>query len=260
LVACGRACQAWSAGAPTTNLLRVAQHVENRTDAILKLLVEIAQTATRRSVPVRGLRNGLRRAATQLQHLHDEVLQGAAQLVAGVLPKEPKGLPQPAQGIHPIERAWSDGDLNQALSWIREQPPNATGLMVELLLEQSTQPPTLDGAKRLHAEGMTQIRARRFGQASVLLTMSANSYLWCGHYQEALSIAVPLRKTAGRARHGMGVASATLIIMEAFLGLKQPTLATIAHREGGIIAYRMGAYAALDRLARWREPEEDALD
>ena len=257
LSAFGGSCQRWSHGPPTPLLIAIARHVDLQTRKIFELLVEIARAGRARTVPYPGLRNGLRRAASQCVDLQNEALEAVGKVMAGLLPLPPAALPAPEAGDDPISIAWADGTLPEALSWARTLPPSPTRELVIILLECQLSPPSEAHVASLHhAIGLAEELDRPFLARALEIVFGA-THMWVPPSNQLESVTARQKASARVHRHGFAYAAATIWDTEVLWRDQQHQASREARTAGGGVLFHMGSPASLDALARWTPAEPD---
>jgi hypothetical protein len=252
--AVARACDAWLAGAPDVDLVAVADRFDGRVNQVLGLLVEVARAAQKRTVVVRGLANGLRRAANQVDQATDEAAEILADLLGGVLPTEPEVPLHRAPPDDPWAAARDDGVPARALPWIASLPPGLTRQVAEVWARVCAGQPPAGLADPLLAAREAARTAGRPALAAALGVAAGPALLWAQRTDEAAALGRALADEALERRNGVAAADAYLLQLEA---RHAAGLATDAIRlEGARRLYWGGNLTGFELLLRWTPPEE----
>jgi hypothetical protein len=256
-LAIGDACADWSTGVPATTLRMLATHVDQRVQETLQLLVEIARAAQRRSVPPKGLANGLRRGARQIEKIRRESFGALSQVAGAVLPGVPAvpGLPADHPS-DPLETAWLDGHPADAIPWLRQQPERMdTSVALALVRAASAAPPhtlaqpLIDAAAHAEASGRPHL-------ARALETVAGPCLLWADRADDAIALAERHIAVAQRRRNPVVLASAAMLAMEAHLNADRADQAEQVRLSAGQWCWHLGGFGAVSALARWA-PSDD---
>ncbi len=251
------ACSEWLAGAPAGTLNRLAAHIDQRVQSALQLLVEIARAAQRRSVPPRGLMNGLKRAARQLQQIREEAFRALSQVVGAVIPGEPSVPGLPAEHPDdPLTVAWRDGTPSEALPWLEALPRSpARSVAMALTRCGSGESPISMIDPLLQAADEVTTAGRPFlGRA--LETLVGPCFLWANQPDRALALAETHMAVARSRRNAAVLASSSLLAMEAHMMADRRDEALAVREAAGRWCFHLGGYGSLSVLARWTPSEE----
>jgi len=245
----------WTRGAPIGALLHGSQQLDAATGEVLKLLVEIARAAQGRSVPPRGLFNGLQRAARSLDHARLAAVDHLARAAVGVLPGVPTlGLDLHSVPADALESAWADGRPMDSAAWIRTQPPGVERSVALALTETYGRAEPNDTASTMEAAAQAADMAGRPHLANVARSVAGAASLWTSDEERSLLLADELM-ASGRARHnGIVFADGALLAMEVHMSSGRPADARAVHLRAGGELYHMAAAGALQLLARWHPP------
>jgi hypothetical protein len=256
-LATGDACLGWSTGIPTETLASLAAHLDERVQTILQLLVEVARAAKRRSVPPRGLANGLKRATRQLEQIRKASFGALSQVAGAVIPGSPSvpDLPSSAPD-DPLTAAWLDGRPREALPWLESLPHGyAQATAVALVRCSSGMPPAQLIAPLLAAATLCE-DAGRSHVARALETLAGPCMIWADAPEDALKLARRHLQLGKARRNGSVIASAALLACEAHLMAGRPDEAQAVRTDAGLWCWHIGAYGPLSLLARVRPAEE----
>lgn len=244
-VAIAQVARQYSSGAPTETLRKQCKAFDAVSDKSLRLLVEIARAAQKRSVPPRGLKAGLTRATRGLRKVHGTILSTLAEVVGGVLPGEPGAMVRPEPVSDPLTSAWLDGRPGDALGWMASLPQTPENRAASLLTQAAAgeDPRNLGPAMAVVADELG-------GHLGRAMHVFASPCLLAGEQLGAArASALERLELAARRRNGVVLADAALTAMEATPDLEQ---ARELWREAGTLAYSIGAPGALTMLARYR--------
>jgi len=240
----------WSAGAPVETLIRATEQVDTDTDRNLRLLIEVARAAQRRSVPPKGLKAGLKRAARALASIQRVARSLLADIIGGVLPG-----PENLSAVEPIpqtplEEAWRDGDPAHALPWLRslDPTPEHTAALLLTRAASGARGPDITDAF-LHTAADLDSPA----PAEILRICAGPMLLQESRFEEALSMSRRQMALGADLRNGMYLANAALLGIEAHRLRGARDEAAALRHEAGQLAYRIGARGALTLLARYQE-------
>jgi hypothetical protein len=232
----------------------LVRHADEQSGRILKLIVEIAQAARRRSVDPQGIRNGLRRAARMIDKLVKSTLRSMAKLVGGILHAEPfvpdVFVPDPHD---PLIGAWADGHPASALPWLARQGPgwdrDASLLFTRVGAGEAATTladPLLALANAPHARPHLAEAAR---------LIAGSCLLWSERHADALDVAEH-HVALGRARrNGLLMASGALLAMEVHQRRGEQEALDALRYDVAKDVWHMGQRAAFTLLMRWHPPE-----
>ena len=255
--AVAQACEPWSSGSPDANLLSVAEHFDERVGKVLSLLVDIARAAQRRSVAIRGLSNGLRRAAVETDAAVAAVTALLVNVIAGVLPEDPRVPPLEPEPIDPLAEAWADGRPAEALRWLATQPDTLDVAAATVF----TRAAIAERPSRL-VEPLTALRARAGHEGRARLAAAAGSMLgpallWANQFDRALHLADTLTADALATRNGCAAADGVILGMEAARLSGDVAESERRRRAGASALYWGGNPVGFEILLRWRAPVEE---
>lgn len=244
----------WSAGPPMDTLQHVGQTVDQETDRNLRLLVEVARAAKRKSVPPKGLKAGLTRAVRGLRAVHDLARNLLVETAGGILP----GIPELPEALPPVQdplaSAWADGSPHHALPWLSGLPDtpehDVSRLLIELTAGRSIEAlgPALEEAAATVPDPLLAEAARVFAGSALLLG---------GHAERARILADRQLDVALQRRNGMLLAASALLGVEALYRLDRGEDAEALRLHAGKQAWGIGAAGALSALSRYTRPAED---
>ncbi|MEZ4318031.1 MAG: hypothetical protein R3F61_11025 [Myxococcota bacterium] len=247
-VAIAQCSRLWSSGAPVETLLRACDQIDGETDRNLRLLVEIARAAQKRSVPPKGLKAGLKRSARALLTAQRASQAQLCDIIGGVLPAVSE-LPEPEAPVDDaLEQAWLDGNPVHALPWLRRLPetPENTAALLLTRAAAGDRDPTLSDGLLTAADHLGSPYL-----AEVLRICVGPLLLSTGRLDEALASGRSQMALGARRRNGMVLANGTLLGVEALRLAGNADAAEALRVEGGQIAWRIGAPGALSLLARY---------
>ncbi|MCB9675044.1 MAG: hypothetical protein H6737_08000 [Alphaproteobacteria bacterium] len=252
-VAVAQCSRMWSSGPPVRTLLRVCEQLDAETDRNLRLLVEIARAAQRRSVPPKGLKAGLKRASRALKTAQRASMSQLADIVGGVLPG-PEQVPEGLAPIDdPLDQAWLDGNPVHALPWLRSLPetPENTAVLHLTRACIGDRDPGI-AAALLHAADHLESPYL----AEILRICAGPLLLAAGALDAALALSTSQMELGASRRNGMVLANGTLLGVEAHRLRGEPERAEALRLDGGRLAWRIGAPGALSLLARYTTENE----
>lgn len=250
----------WIAGAPLDASLALVEHADSESQRVLALLVEITQAARRRAVEPPGIRNGLRRAARMLDKVVTSLVRSFVRLVAGLLPEAPGPLPPvPPPADDPLAGAWGDGTPRDALPWLAQQPEGwSRDVAVALTrLGAGAAPSALAGPLLVLADAAP---ASRWALAEALRTVAGSCLLWAGDDDGALALGRSQRLRGRARRHGLLMASGTLLALEVLRRRDDEAAVDALRLQCGVDAWHMGQRAAVQLMLCWTPPPVDDLD
>lgn len=249
----------WSAGPPHAHLLQTLHQLDQASMRTLQLLVEIARAAQRHAVAVRGIQNGLKRAARAIdEHVRTSVI-GLAQVAASVLPGVPDLPPPPEPPQDALQLLLDEDRPGEALALLQSQGSADAQAATALLRVFMAEPP----ASLMEPLAQAAERARSVDRpwlATALDVFLGSCALWTGELERAEALARQQVELGRQRRNGMLVAVGVLLAMEAALARGDAEQAHVLRRDGGALAWHMGAQGALSLLARWRPPDDDLTD
>ncbi len=248
----------WITGAPVDAVLALVAHADEQSGRILKLIVEIAQAARRRSVDPQGIRNGLRRAARMLDKLVRTTLRSMASLVGGILhavPTVPEVfVPDPDD---PLVGAWADGNPAEAIAWLRRQSPGWDREAAILFTRVGAGEAAASLADPLLA--LAAARDARPHLAEAARVIAGSCLLWSERHAEALAVGERHVELGRARRNGLLMATGALLAMEVHQRRgEQEALDALRYRVAKD-AWHMGHRAAFTLLMRWH-PAETQVD
>lgn len=254
LAAIASVCALWTSGAPTEQLMEIATAFDRDVAQVLGLLLEIGRAARARSVPPAGVRNGLKRAARQLDAAAALLPERVAELVGGVLPVIPE-VPEPtvSDPSDALSEAWADGDAARALAWVRAQPASLDrDAAVAVSHLDAVSPAALAAlSARAGADGRPAL-------AGALALCAGVSALRAGDLEGAARSADAELAIGLSRRSGAWIAAAALLGMEARGRTgREEEVARLRHHAARI-CWLLGARASLSLLLRWRPPDPEA--
>jgi hypothetical protein len=251
------ACAPWSSGSPDANLLEVAATFDARVAQVLTLLVDVARSAQQRAVVVRGLQNGLRRAAGMIQGATDEAVGRLTEVVGGVLPPDPQIPEFGVEPSNPLSEAWADGTPATALPWLRGLPDDLSHRTALCLTRASA-----GEAPESLADPLVDLRGAALAEGRPLLAAALGSaagpaLLWAGRFADALALAEALHAHALGRRNGVAAADAVFLGVEAARLSGDEDLARTLLRRGASAMYWGGCGLGFELALRWRPPEDE---
>ncbi len=250
-VALAQVARLWSAGPPLEALERMARTLDQETDRNLRLLVEIARATRSRSVPPRGLKMGLTRAARALRAAHAMCKELLAEIVGGLLPAMPSLPPREEPLPTPLEEAWADGEPRRALPWLERLPPTPEHRLATLLVQlEAGLAATKAGEAFLEIAATCDDELLR----DLIAVYAGPCLLLAENWDGALELALQQMERALQRRNGAMLADATLLGIEALRGRGEPDAAEALRRDGGRKAWSIGAPGAITLLARYTPP------
>lgn len=243
----------WSAGPPLEHLQQVAQTIDQETDRNLRLLVEIARAAKRKSVPPKGLKAGLTRAVRALRNAHRTARDLLSEIVGGLLPGLPS-VPAPEEAVRtPLDEAWADGVPGHALPWLRSLPPGPLQRALVLLVElEAGRAPGEVGPELLAAASDLDDPLLQ----EILRVHAGPCLLLGAQLEAAVELSRRQLEIGVSRRNGMLLANATLLGMEAHRLAGDDDALSELWTEGGQRAWGIGAPGALTVLARYSLPAD----
>ncbi len=247
-VAIAQVSRMYSSGAPVRTLLRACEQADGETDRNLRLLVEIARAAQKRSVPPKGLKAGLKRAARALRTSQRAGTSKLVDIVGGVLPGDPVIDPASPPPADPLEHAWLDGNPVHAVDWLGSLE-GAESRAALLLTRAAAGDPDMAGLSAgllaLVPEMTRPLRGRMLEIAAAALALRA------GDAETAQRIGRDHVELGMERRNGMLLANGVLLGVEGLRVAGDPDAAEKLRFEGGQRAYALGAPGALTLLARY---------
>ncbi len=245
----------WIAGAPVDSVLTLVRHVDEQSARILKLIVEIAQAARRRSVDPQGIRNGLRRAARLIDKLVRTTLQSMATLVGGFLHAEPFVPDVFVPDLDdPLVGAWGDGTPASAMPFLARQSPGWDRDASMLFTRVGAGEAAATLADPLLALANAPDGRPHLAEAARLIAGSC--FLWSERHADAMEVAQHQVVLGHARRNGLLMASGALLAMEVHERRgEQGALDALRYRVAKD-AWHMGQRAAFSLLMRWRLAEK----
>jgi hypothetical protein len=249
-------CHLWSRGAPEQNLVEVLTATDNELKDVVRLLVEIARAVSAKSVALRGVETGLRRAAKMLQDARARVIVRLTEVAAAVLPPAPR-LPAPAgAGTDGLGEALADGRPSDGQRWLDAQPTSLDRDAAAAVLAASRAAP--DAPLRLEA-CVHQARAAGDPALEGLLLGLLAARRLAGHdLDRADAAAAALEGLARARRNGLALADAAIVRAEVARLRGRPDHARAVHVQAGAVLYHLGADGPMQLLARYAPPDGDS--
>jgi hypothetical protein len=248
-------------GAPTGALLEAAGRVDDAVDGALRLLLEVARASQKRTVPPRGIHNGLRRGARQLDALRQEATLDLARLCAALLPGR-SGAPAPVDlRSDPMSAAFYARAPAEALRWLDLLPPDLDRDVAALLVRAAAghHPVALaELARAVRDRALHEHPVGPLGTALSILLAHALRHVDALEASAALGEAI---QTVGRSRrNGLLVAEGAIIAIEALTAADRRDEAEATRLAAGRLCLDLGGRAGLSLLARWTPPHEEPAD
>lgn len=246
----------WSTGSPVHELRHALQLLDKEVQSNLKLLVEIARAAQKRTVALPGIKNGLLRAARTLAQVRARGTVRLVQVVGAVLPGSPSIGAPPLPAADTLTEAWSDGDPAQAIPWLQSLPASLHRDAAVAFTRLASAPSVyevLPPLRELYARASQQ--EPHLGAA--VGTALGSCLLWDGLTDEALELSRHQLELGRRRRNGLAVADASLLAIEAHLAREDEDALRAERLRCGNLLWRMGARGPLSLLARWTPPEDE---
>jgi hypothetical protein len=254
-VAIGAASSHWSRGSPTANLLDINAKLDRDIQHSLKLLIDVAQHARGRNVALKGLRNGLKRAARFIERARTAAANRMASLIGGILLPDPVVEPEFEIPADALSAAWEDGTPQLALE-VLETWPDSLERRVALTLTRAVlaNDPRVSVAEL--GELSSEIRGERPMLSAAVDVCLGGCAIWANDIDTALTVAARQRALGRTRRNGMILATGALTEMSVFELRDGPDRARAVRIDAGAELFHMGATAGLSLLARWA-PTED---
>ncbi len=255
--AISHACAPWSAGSPNADLLDAARRFDDRIAAVLQLLVEVARAAQKRAVVVRGLQNGLKRAAGQIDGAVDEAVGELCDVIGGVLPLEPE-IPLPPRIVRDaLTEAWEDGTPAAALPWLRALPASLDRDAAIVLTRAAAGEPAAGLADPLLDLRRAALGAGRSELAAAAGHLAGPALLWGDRFAEAADLADELLAVATGRRNGVAAADAAILGFEAARLAGRPADVEARRLAAGRALFWGGSPTGFELVLRWTAPVED---
>ncbi len=247
----------WSAGAPADSLVAVMAELDAGTDATMQLLREIARAAQKRQVGAAGLRQGLTRAARDLQRVREETIAKLDAIVGGILPGDPQFSEIEAEPDDPLTHACGDGRPEHALPWLASLPDSLDRDAAIAFVRLSARTDVTSEIDRLLA-----LRERATAERSDMLAFAAGvaagaACLHVGRHEEAAAIGADHVRFGLSRSNGILVAEGAILGTEALYAAGDVEGADALRRRVGAAVWQMGARGALTLLARWTPPADE---
>lgn len=243
------ASEMYSKGPPGQNLGQMLQAVDAGTQRVLQLLVEIAGAARSKNVPLRGIRNGLFRAARLLAQVQEQAAMNGAAIAEALVVARPLGLSPPSnREFDAFDLLIDEGRHRDSVAWARglHDSGSATLILAQMLAGLHTTAPEL-----------CEIRDHQRPES----TLSACIGVFAGaallreeDFSTALSLSDSQMGIATARRNPLLAADSVNLKVEALWGLGDKDGAEVAREKGARLAWQMGCPIAPSLLARWRPP------
>jgi hypothetical protein len=231
--------------------------VDARTEQTMILLREVAKAAQKRQVAPSGLRNGLLRAARDLDKARADTRAELGALVAGLIPRTPE-IPAPLEAPDDaLAQAWGDGQPDDAIPWLASLPASLHRDAAIAFTRLAT-----SASPEEEIDGLLALRARAADEGEPLLGYAAGVCagavsLHLGRWDDAAALAEEHVALGLTRRNGVFVAEGALLAIEARVGAGDLEGAEAVRKKLGAALWKMGARGALTLLARWTPPSED---
>jgi hypothetical protein len=256
----GEVAALWS-GAPVDTLVDLAAQLDEEVDGALKLLLEVARACQKKTVPPRGVHNGLRRGARQLDALRTKAISELALVCAALLPGRAGTAPPPVLRPDPLSQAFDAGHPAEAAPWLASLPADLDRDAALLLTRAAAgvAPEALDAPS--HAVRERALREIPPGPLTTALTIvRAHVAHHLGALDEATDLGAAIRVVGRARRNGLLIAEGAMIVMEASVAADRLDEAERVRLEAGRTCLDLGAWGALSLLARWAPPEPEPED
>ena len=248
----------WIHGSPDELLLECSRTTDRAIREALKLLVEVATAAKKQAVQPAGLVNGLRHAASRIERISSQIIDGYVDAVSSVFTGDPELVPPATEPApDPLAQAWADAHPAAGLEWLASLPASSEREFAILM----TRADLGLSAPALLSEAMT-VRERALTDSDHLKAHIAGMITCCGFLQEskfeqAYSVADAMQAEAWSRQNGLAFAAATLTLLETLTAQGRHEAAKALHLEAGRQAWLIGAEAAVSILGRWERFEEE---
>jgi len=256
-VAIGDISSHWSSGTPTADLVDICSELDLEVQGVLKLLVEVARAAKRRSVEPAGLRNGLKRAARMIDRARTTAAKRMAYLIGGVLLPDPNVAAEESWPSDPLSAAWQDGKPEVVRDALLSLPDSIERVAALALIDAVlSNDPSRSVQALLEISDSTRQTAPPLS-AAVDICLGGCA-IWAQDVVVALDVADRQQRLGHARRNGMILASGALTAMAAKELAGDPEGAAAIRMDAGTGLFHMGANAALSLLARWSP--DDAVE
>lgn len=250
----------WTA-TPATTLRAVARQLDARVDDVLRLLLDVARAAQKRSYPPPAMRNGLLRAARQIDDLRAKAIGLIGQICGGLLPGLPELDEPPAKRPDPLSEAMASGVPPEALPWLRGLPTSPDHALAEACLMAIADPANDPLPAAFEGVRQADLTAGALGPRLTVSTLAlAHAHLRQRRPDRVLPLADAVWQVGRSRRNGLLVAAGALLAMEAHLQGADSEQAEQIRRRAGRLCWDLGARGALSLLARWTPPSEEPAD
>jgi hypothetical protein len=241
-------------GSARPALVTAARVMDNATSECLDLLVEVARAAKTRVVPLRGIRNGLRRSARSLDQARNAAIGAIARSVERVVGGDTEIIPPPSIADQ-LAEAWADGEPRRALAWLHTQEATPDRDLAIALTAASSGADAATVAPLFLAVVANTSATTPLG--CVARSASAAALLSMGAIDEATTHANVLILIARARANPMLLADGALTLIECQHMRGNTTTARSTQRRLAAEVRSMGGHAALAMIAAW-EPAPDA--
>lgn len=244
----------WLKGAPNQTLHSITQSVDQQTEDILRMLVEIAQATKKESIPLRGIQNGLTRAARALSDLRNRIIATLTMVAASVLPSPPTFEYKRLATSTPLATALADGVPMQAMPWLESLPKSFEHDVSQVFLRGiagGTAEELLPQFRNLFRKSISRQEKTEEWLQQLLDIALGVCALRAGALDQALDSA-KRQKTVGRnRRNGILIAQASLLAMESLHRQGEVKNAEEYRLRGAQDCWALGSRGGLTLLARW---------
>ncbi|MFT7520222.1 MAG: hypothetical protein ACI9MC_002367, partial [Kiritimatiellia bacterium] len=247
----------WST-TPAATLVTLAKRLDTEVDQVLRLLLEVARAAQKQTVPPKGLRNGLRRAARKLDRLRKTLIQLLVQLVGAVLP----GATQAGMSDRPpadaLTYAFEVGEPSDCLAWIRGQPNTIDTLATWCFVQSACEAPFQDQADLYQQLRDRSLQEQNGPLATVATICLAHALLRLNDFSGVHALGRELQAVGRTRRNGLLVVEGAMLQMEAYVAVNDVEQAQQIRLKAGRLAWDLNARGALTLLARWTPSTEES--
>ncbi|MFK7929759.1 MAG: hypothetical protein AB8H79_16320 [Myxococcota bacterium] len=250
----------WTAS-PGTTIRAIARQLDGKVDEVLKLLLDVARASQKRSYPPPAVRQGLARAARQIDQLRVRAITILTQVCGGLLPGMPDLVPPPASPQDELTQAMNAGAPAEALPWAERLSEGAERSIAIACLTSLAGHGLDDVYNAWLAARNAEVVGRVPGPRLTLITLAlAQSLLRLKRPLDVLPLADAVQAVGRSRRNGLLVAAGALLAIEAHTQLESPEAAAQVRLVAGRLCWDLGARGGLTLLARWTPPVDDDIE